>query len=236
MSYGQRITGNYTTNLVFTSAQTNDSGRYQIEAVNSIGRRLSLEACLSVLPAPWTNQDIGVVGRPGRAVGSAAAITIDGNGNDIWERQDSCHFVYQALRGDGQIVARVTSLPATTDAYWAKAGVMVRDSLAASAMQASMLLTSGSGVTLQYRTATNTASAGSSAIAGLTAPYWVKLVRQGGTFTGYASPNGVTWTVAGTATIPMGTNVYVGLAVTAHKNQAVCPAAFSNVGFSGWTP
>jgi len=236
VSYGQRITGNYTTNLVFTSAQTNDSGRYQIEAVNSIGRRLSLEACLSVLPAPWTNQDIGVVGRPGRAVGSAAAITIDGNGNDIWERQDSCHFVYQALRGDGQIVARVTSLPATTDAYWAKAGVMVRDSLAASAMQASMLLTSGSGVTLQYRTATNTASAGSSAIAGLTAPYWVKLVRQGGTFTGYASPNGVTWTVAGTATIPMGTNVYVGLAVTAHKNQAVCPAAFSNVGFSGWTP
>jgi hypothetical protein len=76
-----------------------------------------------------------------------------------------------------------------------------------------------------------------------TAPYWVKLVRQGNVFTGYHSPDGINWTMkdpSGTetdamnpVTIPMAANVYIGLALTSHENDVLRMAQFSNVSTSG---
>ena len=52
-----------------------------------------------------------------------------GSGSDIWERADGFRFVYRALTGDGTVEAQVASLQNTNG--WAKAGVMIRESLAA---------------------------------------------------------------------------------------------------------
>ncbi|MGE5278562.1 MAG: hypothetical protein ACM3SU_16345 [Acidobacteriota bacterium] len=54
-------------------------------------------------------------------------------------------------------------------------------------------------------------------------------MRSGSTFTAFRSADGVSWTQVGTATIPMAANVYIGLAVMAHNNAALCTAVFDSV-------
>ena len=93
-------------------------------------------------------------------------------------------FVSQPLTGDGQLVARVASF-ANTHA-WAKAGVMVRESLAAGARHASVLVTPGNGVAFQRRAVANGESV-HTAGSGSAVPRWVKLVRSGSTLTGFES-------------------------------------------------
>ena len=88
-------------------------------------------------------------------------------------------------------------------------------------------MTPGNGVTWQYRSSAgggcnNNTTSGS-------APYWVKLVRSGSTFTGYCSPNGTSWTQLGSTTLTNVSTAYIGLAVTAHNNSSLCTAKFDNV-------
>ena len=64
---------------------------------------------------------------------------------------------------------------------------------------------------------------------GLRAPYWVKLVRTGNTFTGYHSADGTTWTSMGSVTVSMAANVHIGLGVTSKKDGTLCTATFDNV-------
>src|SRR6516164_4779783 len=65
-------------------------------------------------------------------------------------------------------------------------------------------------------------------------PYWVKVVRSGSTFSGYASVDGVNWTQVGTTqTITMAQNVYIGLAATSNSNNSTTETAtFDNVSVS----
>ncbi|MGB2864480.1 MAG: hypothetical protein WBC05_14225, partial [Sedimentisphaerales bacterium] len=72
---------------------------------------------------------------------------------------------------------------------------------------------------------------------GITAPYWVKLERSvSGNFTVYHSANGTSWQAVTGATqqnVPMGSNVYIGLALTATNAAQTCQAVFSNVTITG---
>ena len=61
------------------------------------------------------------------------------------------------------------------------------------------------------------------------APYWVKLVRSGNTLSGYASSDGVAWTLVGSDTVSMTASVYVGLPVTSHSDGVLSTATFTNV-------
>ena len=81
------------------------------------------------VPAPWTAADIGAPRWRGSTTYSAGAFTIDASGTDIWGTSDQFRFVYQPISGDVQITARVDSQTVTNE--WAKAGVMIRTSLAA---------------------------------------------------------------------------------------------------------
>jgi hypothetical protein len=96
-----------------------------------------------------------------------------------------------------------------------------------------MIVTPGSGVSFQRRPGTGQTSTNTDTAA-ITAPYWVKIERSiSGSFTAYHSANGSTWTTQGTENIPMGSNVYIGLAVTAHNAAATCEAVFTNVTTTG---
>jgi hypothetical protein len=68
-----------------------------------------------------------------------------------------------------------------------------------------------------------------SALTAGAAPYWVKLVRTGNTFSGYQSSNGVNWVLVGSDTIPMTATVYIGLAVSAHNNTLLNTSTFDNI-------
>ena len=79
------------------------------------------------------------------------------------------------------------------------------------------LQSGGNGASFQRRLVANLASTNNDSGTRVAAPYWVKIERKGDAFTGFISPDGVTWTQLGTAqTIAMGNPVYIGLAVTSH--------------------
>ena len=189
----------------------------------------------TALPGIWLSQDVGAVGGSGAAQLSGSTFTVLAAGADIWGTADEFHFVYQTLVGNGSITARVASIETTND--WAKAGVMIRESLNANSRYAMTLVTpaSSNGVRLQYRT--NTGGSSTSAIGTTTAaPYWVRLTRNGNTFTFEGSSNGSSWTTIGTQTIAMGSTAYIGLAVTSHDDTLLCKATFDNVSVSNAAP
>jgi len=180
----------------------------------------------SSLPPPWLDGDVGVVGTPGAAGYSNGIFTITASGTDIWGTADQFHFVYRPLSGNGQITARVTGVP-TTDP-WAKAGVMIRETLTTGSTHGMMIVSRSNGAAFQWRASTGAAT---SSITGpaVTAPYWVRMVRNGSVVSGYTSADGATWTLVGSATIAMAANVNVGLAITSHNNQLVGSGTFDNV-------
>src|SRR5262249_43747748 len=165
------------------------------------------------LPSPWQQQDIGPVGVPGGATynGTTGTFTEQGSGTDIDAQSDGFHYIYQALNGDGELIARVGSISNTNP--WAKAGVMIRETLTPTSTHAMMVLTPGNGAAFQRRTVTNGWNQNTSSGAA-TAPLWVRIQRAGNVFRGYTSPDGVTWTQVGSDTIAMSQSVFIGLALT----------------------
>ena len=178
------------------------------------------------LPAPWLHQDIGSVGILGDATYSAGTFTVAGSGADIWNNADGLHFMYQPWTGNGDLIVRVLTVGNTDP--WAKAGVMFRESLTAGSRHVMAVVTPGNGTAFQRRVATDGVSTHTAGPA-VTAPYWVRLVRLGSRFEGYASGDGVSWTLIGAETNTMASTVYVGLAVTAHNNSLMSTATFSNL-------
>jgi len=177
----------------------------------------------------WVNEDIGDVGAAGNAIPSDSNWVIEASGADIWNTTDEFHFVYQPLSGNGQIIARVVSVENTNS--WAKAGVMIRETLDGDSTHAMMVVTPGNGTAFQRRTTTG-GSSDHTAGSYVTAPYWVRLVRNGNTLTGYESPDGFAWTQVDSVSINMATDVYIGLAVTSHNDGTLCTAEIDNISLS----
>jgi uncharacterized repeat protein (TIGR03806 family) len=180
----------------------------------------------SSLPANWSHQDIGIVGFNGEASFLNGHFNLIASGADIWDNADAFHFACTPLVGDGQIVARVTSMQFTDP--WAKAGVMFRESFSPGSIHALMAVTAGGGSAFQWRPASDAASRNTDGPS-TKIPYWMKLVRSGDTFTGYVSADGENWRRVDSVTIPMEKKIYVGLALSAHNNSALNSSLFDNV-------
>jgi glucuronoarabinoxylan endo-1,4-beta-xylanase len=221
---------------------------YVVKALNGTGQSTNSAPAsafpVANVPTPWVAQDLGfagVVGSKGLAGSeslSNGVFTVAGSGDDIWGTADGCRFVCVTNSGNCTIIARIASLVVPTNVtidVWSKAGVMVRASLDSGAANAFIAVTPGNGVTWQTRSTTGGGSV-NAATTGLSAPYWVKLVRNGNNFTSYRSPDGTNWTQQGTATITMASTVYVGLTVTAHNSSGMVTATFDNVTAPGWPP
>jgi len=199
------------------------------------------EALLTLTaPRDWTEEDVAELslwfrGHPASAgsfaEGPVGVYTMTGSGVDIWDQADEFHFAYKTLNGVGSIVAKVMSVDHTNN--WAKAGVMIRESLEPGSVHATMVVTPAQGVSFQRRPITDNAST-ETTTGGIEAPYWVKIERDiSGNFRAYSSADGTTWTNQGTENIQMGSNVYIGLAVTSHDAAQTCEAVFTNVTTTG---
>ena len=182
--------------------------------------------------APWTSADVGTPSGAGSARQSGGTVIVTGGG-DIWSDADRMHFVSQPLGGDGRIVARVASL--SPEPEWAKAALMIRGSRDPDAPHASIVL-SNIGAHVQARTAAGQASTAHGDDWGRRAPTWLRLDRQGDTFTGRVSDDGVEWQVVGTVRVPgLGRDALIGLAVSAADfGQGVTATAqFADVAVTG---
>ena len=198
-------------------------------------------------PRDWTEEGVaelslwfrGYPASTGSFVeGPVGTYTMTGSGADIWVvngvEADEFHFAYKTLTGVGSIQAKVLSIDNTSD--WAKAGVMIRGTLDPDSVHAMMVVTPANGVSFQRRPGTGAASTSANSTTGTeAAPYWVKIERDiAGYFTGSSSTNGSTWMPLDMPlNIAMGSNVYIGLAVTSTNASQTCQGVFSNVTTTG---
>jgi regulation of enolase protein 1 (concanavalin A-like superfamily) len=201
---------------------------YVVSATNATGESANSAQSSATPVAPaatWTSNDIGAVAFAGSTSASNGTYTMTASGADIWFNADAFRFMYQPLNGDGSITIRVGSLQRSAD--WAKAGVMIRESLAPGAANSSLLVSPVSGLAFQWRSSANATSQylpGSGA-----PPCWLRLTRTGHVFAAFSSNDGNNWTPLGSTTVVMPTNVLVGLALTSQNNSTSTTATFDSL-------
>jgi regulation of enolase protein 1 (concanavalin A-like superfamily) len=232
---GSRLVGTDTTSPYSVTVANVAEGTYSLTAAavdNDGGRRTSAAVSLTVNPGnwPWLDEDVGSISVAGSTTYGFGRMTIRAAGADIWGTADAFRFTYRALAGDGQIVARVDSLQATD--IWAKAGVMMRETLSAGSAHASAFQSSGAGVAFQRRAVPGGQSTHTAGTTGAV-PRWLRLVRQGATFTASESADGVTWRTIGSQSISMQPTIYVGIAVTSHRSSTLTTASVSRISVQG---
>jgi hypothetical protein len=114
---------------------------------------------------------------------------------------------------------------------FAKAGVMIRDSLDPSAAQVILDVKPDGEIEFMAR---NAAGASTTFISGGTyqfmASYSLALVMDGQTFSGYVCPLGLRCSLIGTTTASISPDGYIGLAVTSHDSTVVATALFGRPG------
>ena len=172
---------------------------------------------------------------PGFVEAADGSIIMNGIGTDIWNNGDQFRYAYKSLSGNGSMTVRVDSIALSNE--WAKAGVMIRETLEAGSKHAFVALTPtpSHGLSFQRRPTADAASANTD-VADIALPHWVKLTRTGNVFAAQQSEDGETWTdivVSPALDIAMAANVYIGLAVCSHDTAIVTGAEFSNVSTTG---
>jgi len=179
---------------------------------------------------------------------------------------DGLTLVHQPLDGDGTLTVRVASLigseppegahdgvaPTAPDAPvapppaaaepWAKAGLIVKSGTTPGSAYAAVMVTGGHGVRMQHDYTHDKA--------GPADARWLRLVRTGGTVTGYASTDGTAWTQVGSAALAAGdATAGIFVATPGHEEfeqfpggsssiggKVVATGTFDNLAFSGGRP
>jgi ABC-type transport system involved in multi-copper enzyme maturation permease subunit len=160
---------------------------------------------------------------------------------------DSFYFVHQPLAGDGSVTVSVSALESSVPkgieglrpgtVPWAKAGLIVKESIRQGSPYAAIMVTGSHGVRMQDNYVNDTAGPAASA-------RWLRLDRAGDTITGYASTDGTDWAKVGTARVSgLGSTVRVGLFVASPQaveglgtTSSVSTATFEDLRLQeGWT-
>ncbi|MBL7184880.1 MAG: LamG domain-containing protein [Phycisphaerae bacterium] len=167
--------------------------------------------------------------------------TLTGSGADIGGVSDELHYAFKQLTGGGSVTVKVESL---TDTHaWARAGVMIRETLDPDSPHAMVVVTPTGRVAFEFRaTAGQDSHSTHTGTGTITGPHWIRLNRSASNvFTGEHSFDGVNWVPVESPdpadpsgwTITMSQSAYVGLVISAHDAEATSEATFSNVGVIG---
>jgi hypothetical protein len=159
---------------------------------------------------------------------------VKASGSDIWGASDHFVFVSTPIGDNAQITLRVRSL-ANTNA-WAKAGVMIRETLDAASRHADFIVSPSKGMALQFRTEPN----GPSESIGQTAggvPVWLRIRRfesttagQPAGFTAWYSIDRTIWrAIPASTAFPIAHDAMIGIAVTSHLTGVETTAVIDDV-------
>jgi hypothetical protein len=174
----------------------------------------------------WTSEDVGSVRWSGGMQRTAGVIRVRGSGTNILATSDAFHFVFRRVQGPSQIVARVTRVSLTDP--WARAGLMMREGLAADARNVLLSVTAARGGVFQWREQAGEETDVTLNRA-LSVPCWLKLKRDGGVFSAFTSANGRQWTEVARRVLPAAEQLCVGLAVVGVREQMLNESVFEAV-------
>ena len=225
-------TTTWTAWTTYTVNVTLNAGTANTIVLSSTGQDLANIDELVVIPnggsglvSPWQSADIGTVSPTGNAGFVSSTYYVVGSGAGIGGTADAFRYVSQTSSGDCTIVARVTGIQNTNAS--ARAGVMIRESLNANAINAACSV-SPSSIMFTSRNATGGATT-TTTVTGVAAPYWVRMQRVGNVFTASRSTDGSTWTTVGSATITMATAANIGLAVSSNATGVLATGTLDSV-------
>lgn len=180
------------------------------------------------VPRPWMTQDIGDVDVTGFVDLKEDTFLISGSGTDIWGTEDAFRYVYQEINEDENVemTIRVASIEPTN--AWAKAGVMIRQSLDADSKHATTVATPGFGTNFQYRLNPGEISVN---FAGPVNPpsVWLRIAKEDGVIKGFASPDGAGWEEIASLEMEFTGTYYAGLALASHHTFALSNTVIDGV-------
>lgn len=198
----------------------------------AVSAALVLAGCAPQAPSlgMFTRQDdIGPVPATGSATYSAKTdiYTVTGGGRDIWAKSDDFHFVSKQVSGDLTLAATLSWVTDSGDPH-RKAGLMMRQSLAADSPYIDVVVHGNHHIALQYRDTPGGDTHEIEAV--LHGPGRMALEREGDyVFMSVAGPDGVLHHAGGGYKIHFDGPYYAGLAVCAHDDKITKTVQFSHV-------
>ncbi len=160
-----------------------------------------LLACPAVHAQTFTVRYIGTTGATGTystGAGPPPTYTISGAGIGLAISSGSDAFAFANLSTSGNIElqGKITAIGSTSAN--SQGGLILRESYAATSGQVAIYLTAGNGVKFTSRIygSPSVTVNGSAA----TAPVFLRLTKNGNTYAGYESADGVSWTLVGSLT------------------------------------
>jgi regulation of enolase protein 1 (concanavalin A-like superfamily) len=172
---------------------------------------------------------------------ASGAEVINSAGADIWGGTDQYGAIYSPSGAASSSTTTVEVDSQSATAGWAKAGIMIRNSIAGAGSSlgyAILAVSPGNGVALQWDNdssgqVNSNVQAGTGGVT--TAPIWLKLVRNGSSITGYYSMNDSTWTTVATETLTGANSTEdVGMFATSYDSGVMGGATFSNFATSAY--
>jgi regulation of enolase protein 1 (concanavalin A-like superfamily) len=208
----------YEAGLVVTSHDTGALNTATFDHVNVLNDSFSIDANIG---------DTGVVGRED-STDTHGGFALQGGGGDIWGTADAFNYWYTGIFDDGARTVQVRSLDNTNP--FAKAGLMLRESLDPSA--AHVILDVRPDGSIEFMTRSST-GAETTYLAGATAsfPVSLRLTRSGLAVTGEVSQDGTTWTTVATTSPTIPSDALIGVAVTSHVKGTNTLATFSSLSY-----
>jgi hypothetical protein len=190
---------------------------------------------------PLPNYDLGSPELAGFAAPVTGGWDITAGGTDIWEKSDQFHFVCQDISGDFDVAVRVASF--TPAHLYSKAGLMIRESLAAGSAHLMFVLFADNqprnnnlgAYELQFRAVTGeNCQAVYPAVRPPAPPEfpatfphsWLRVTRRGDRFSALASTDGKNWRRYAEQSLALARTVKVGPALTSHHADVLATASF----------
>ncbi len=207
--------------------------------VASFAAALCLTACAPAAPRLGLfnrQDDVGPVPAAGSATYDAktGVYRVTGGGRDIWAKSDDFHFVSKPESGDLILAATLGWVTDSGDPH-RKAGLMMRQSLAADSPYVDIVVHGNHHVALQYRDTPGGETHEIEAI--LHGPGRMALEREGEyIYMSVAGTDGVLHHAGGGHRMKFAGTYYAGLVVCAHDDKITKTVDFSDVTLSAPSP
>jgi hypothetical protein len=169
-------------------------------------------------------------------------IGIRGDGGDVYGGTNQYGTIYLPGAETDGTVAVVQVLAQDNTNAWAKAGIMVRNRITDANTSPGFLIIAvapGHGYVVQWdangdgRLESNSAPSGEG-LGTASYPSWLKLVRNGTSYTGYYSTDGTTWTLIATVPVPTAAATQdVGVFMTSHNSGTIGEVDFDHFNVGG---
>src|SRR3984893_14007051 len=175
-----------------------------------------------------SHSDVGQVKNPGSATYDAGRqeYIITGSGANMWLGADEFHFVWKRMKGDFILSTRAQFIGKGVEPH-RKIGWIVRSSLESNSPHVTAVVHGDGRTSLQFRRTSGATT--EEKLSAVKAADVLQLERKGNTYTMSVARFGDPLATEQISDLALGDEVYVGLYVCSHNQDAIEKAVFSNV-------